>query len=164
MIKRRKIVKYKSILKLSENHQFFKIAVPFNAQARCIKIEGHKWILHKYDSDVFFPSCPHFDCCDQRWKLDIYSGKIYNSSNHSYVGKISYKVLKEKIWDIDIVVNMINDIRKRYELDRENKPDRFPELPSISNNVSSTRLNLSHCSRDSNICTILTNGDIVIIL
>lgn len=117
--KKKKIVKYKSILKLSENHQFLKIAAPFKAQARCLKIEGHKWILHKYDPDVFFPSCPHFDCCDQKWKLDIYSGKIYNSSNHSYVGKIPYRVVKEKIWGDDTIVNMIIDIRKRYELEKE---------------------------------------------
>lgn len=165
MIKRRKnIVKYKSILKLSETHQFVKIAVPFRAQARYLKIEGHKWILHKYDPDVYFPSCPHFDCCDQKWKLDIYSGKIYNSSNHSCVGKISPKVLEEKIWSNDIIVNMIKDIRKRYELERGNKPDRFPQLPSINSNISTTRMKLPRCNRGSNICTILSNGDIVIIL
>lgn len=162
--KRRKIVKYKSILKLSEKHQFLKIAAPFKAQVRYLKIEGHKWILHKNDPDVFFPSCPHFDCCDQKWKLDIYSGKIYHSSNHSYVKTIPDKVLEEKIWGNDTIVNMINDIRKRYELERKNKPDRFPQLPSISNNVSSTKLKLTHCNRESNICTILPNGDIVIIL
>lgn len=165
MIKReRKILKYESILKLSKNHQFFKIAAPFKAQARYLKIEGHKWVLHKYDPDVFFPSCPHFDCRDRKWKLDIYSGKIYNSSNHSYVGKIPYKVLKEKIWGDDTIVNMIIDIRKRYELERENKPDRFPQLPSIGYKVSSTRMELTHCNRGSNRCTILPNGDIVIIL
>ena len=162
--KRRKIVKYKSILKLSEKHQFLKIAAPFKAQVRYVKIEGHKWILHKYDPDVFFPSCPHFDCCDQKWKLDIYSGIIYHSSNHSYVNKISDKVLKEKIWDDDTIVNMIKDIRKRYELERKNNPDRFPQLPSIGNKVSSTRMELTHYNRVSNICTILPNGDIVIIL
>lgn len=162
--KRRKIVKYKSILKLSEKHQFLKIVAPFKAQVRYVKIEGHKWILHKYDPDVFFPSCPHFDCCDQKWKLDIYSGIIYHSSNHSYVNKISDKVLKEKIWGDDTIVNMIKDIRKRYELERKNKPDRFPQLPSIGNKVSSTRIELTHCNRGSNRCTILPNGDIVIIL
>ena len=128
-------------------------------QIKLLKFDGLRWVLHKNDPDDIFPSCPHLDCMDKALKLNIYNGNIYSSKTKMLVGKIKKKQLNDTIWQDEIVVRRIIDIRERYEEKRNRAPSRYPQLPCIDEFIC-CRYNRNSMIGEKDI---LDNGDMVII-
>lgn|GEM_PF-3062523 len=111
------------------------------------KKAGTKWEIHKLDPDINNPSCPHMHAIGKPWKLDLYTGKYYDTRNGKYIGKIRLKDLIE-IWKVEPIYNIITAERERYNKMRKMSPLRLKELPLplVENHKSAKRFN-NHMTR-----------------
>lgn len=93
---------------------------------------GVHWIMHEHDADINDPSCPHCHAKEKNWKLNIYTGEIFDYTNgKTYIGKISKKEMK-KLWNQKGFINLVARERKWYEDTYcSQNSERFPKLPAI---------------------------------
>lgn len=107
------------------------LATPFT-------VKGVKWEIHNHDADINNPSCPHMHAIGKPWKLDLYTGIIYDEKTGIYVGRIKAKELLE-IWNAKGVLKIILAERAIYEELHKKDPIRYPALPALL--VSATKRN-----------------------
>ena len=107
------------------------LATPFT-------VKGVKWEIHNHDADINNPSCPHMHAIGKPWKLDLYTGIIYDERTGAYVGQIKPKELFE-IWNAKGVLKIILAERAIYEELHKKDPIRYPVLPKLI--VSGTKRN-----------------------
>ena len=64
-----------------------------------LTLNGYKWYDELSDPDPFFPSCPHLHCTEKPYKLNVYTGELYNVQTKQIIRneKIRTKELKE-LW------------------------------------------------------------------
>jgi len=138
MIRRRKIRYFKRTFRLemrAPNIHYTLLSLPY-----CIKVVH--WIIHEKDNDIF-PSCPHAHAVERNaWKMDLYTGKIYNKNTHKVVSSIKKKKLKS-IWAYPGVYSIVLKERERYEELRAKDPIRYPPLPDIPKYLIPSEKNLS---------------------
>ncbi len=107
--------------------------------ATAFKVKGVKWEIHNHDADINNPSCPHMHAIGKPWKLDLYTGNIYDERTGTHVvGQMKAKELFE-IWNAKGVLKIILAERARYEKFHKKDPIRYPELPALL--VSDTKRN-----------------------
>lgn len=95
-------------------------------------LAGVHWIMHEHDSDINDPSCPHCHAKEKNWKLDIYSGCVYDYTNgKAYITKLSKKEFK-RLWKQKGFLSLVLKERKWYEDEFLSKDCvRYPPLPSM---------------------------------
>lgn len=98
--------------------------------ATSFTVEGVKWTIHNHDDDINDPSCPHMHAIGKPWKLDLYTGAIYNKNTGKYLGTIKYKDLLA-IWRAKGVLKVILAERAIYEELHKKDPMRYPVLPEL---------------------------------
>ena len=81
--------------------------------ATAFKVKGVKWEIHNHDADINNPFCPHMHAIGKPWKLDLYTGIIYDERTGAYVGQIKPKELFE-IWNAKGVLKIILAERAIY--------------------------------------------------
>ena len=132
------------------------LATPFT-------VKGVKWEIHNHDADINNPSCPHMHAIGKPWKLDLYTGIIYDERTGAYVGQIKPKELFE-IWNAKGVLKIILAERAIYEELHKKDPIRYPALPALL--VSETKRNKTRqrnvFSSYSTIHTIRKDNSIII--
>ena len=74
-----------------------------------ICIKNLKWEMHKTDKDPF-PSVPHMHALSVPLKLNIYTGEIFDSTNHKLVSVAKKKELKSLWLDDKFKVAVQNSI------------------------------------------------------
>lgn len=111
------------------------LATPF-------KTRGVKWEIHNHDVDINNPSCPHMHAIGEPWKLDLYTGIIYNDNTGMIVGNIKQRDLIE-IWKAKGVLKIIVAERAVYEELRKKHLKRYPELPPLLINPENTKNHLN---------------------
>ena len=95
-------------------------------------LAGVHWIMHEYDSDINDPSCPHCHAKEKNWKLDIYSGCVYDYTNGKVcITKLSKKEFK-RLWRQKGFLSLVLKERKWYEDEFQSKDSaRYPPLPPM---------------------------------
>lgn len=92
------------------------------------KIKKLFWYDEFADSDYFTPSCPHLHSEDGKYKLNVYTGELYNirlkrNCTDKYVPKEELK----KLWEENKFIKFSNEMRKKY---KEKYPDSsLPDIP-----------------------------------
>ena len=90
-------------------------------------IRSQKWYDELSDSDPYNPSCPHLHSVGGPYKMDVYTGQIYNTQTKKIIEgyHIREKDLK-KLWNDKKFVAFALAMRKLYS-------DKFPNgaLPEI---------------------------------
>jgi len=132
------------------------LATPFT-------VKGVKWEIHNHDADINNPSCPHMHAIGKPWKLDLYTGIIYDERTGAYVGQIKPKELFE-IWNAKGVLKIILAERAIYDELHKKDPIRYPALPELI--VSGTKRNKTRqknvFSRYSSVHTIRKDNSIIV--
>ncbi|MBQ7077386.1 MAG: hypothetical protein IJM91_04590 [Lachnospiraceae bacterium] len=83
------------------------------------RLKRQFWYGEYADTDFFTPSCPHLHSEDQKYKLNVYTGDIYDAKNRKFNGmRVSDNELK-KLWSDDKFYKFANEMRKIYS-------DKFP--------------------------------------
>ena len=90
-----------------------------------LKIKGVKWRIHKDDVDTW-PSIPHLHSLEKSWKLDAYTGRIYDIKTKKHIHTANSKIMS-KLWSDKKFVSIVIGYRERYG-DKYN----FPPLPSFA--------------------------------
>lgn len=99
-------------------------AIPFT-------VGGVKWEIHNRDADINDSSCPHMHAIGKPWKLDIYTGNIYDIKSKQIIKKLTRKELK-RIWNAKGVMKIILMERVLYYSEYHAiDPIRYPELPKL---------------------------------
>ena len=93
-----------------------------------ICIKNLKWEMHKTDKDPF-PSVPHMHATSVPLKLNIYTGEIYDSTNHKLVSTAKKKELK-KLWLDEKFKSAVQDARETYRADNPNYV--FSAIPTFN--------------------------------
>lgn len=93
-----------------------------------ICIKNLKWEMHKTDKDPF-PSVPHMHATSVPLKLNIYTGEIYDSTNHKLVSIAKKKELK-KLWLDEKFKSAVQDARETYRADNPNYV--FSAIPTFN--------------------------------
>lgn len=99
------------------------LATPFT-------VKGVKWEIHNHDADINNPSCPHMHAIGKSWKLDLYTGNIYESGSGILVGQVKRDELLA-IWNAKGVYKIILAERALYEELHRSNPTRYPSLPPL---------------------------------
>lgn len=99
------------------------LSTPFNAN-------GVKWEIHNHDPDINNPSCPHMHAIGKPWRLDLYTGYIYEENSNKIIGRLKKKILKA-IWSEKSILKIILKERKRYEKLHSSNPIRYQALPAL---------------------------------
>lgn len=89
-----------------------------------LPIKNMYWEFHKNDDD-YWPSVPHGHSLDGNYKLEIWSGNIYNI----HTGKLEYKAKKkemQKLQQYDNFQEFVSECREEYV--KRNPSIRIPEL------------------------------------
>lgn len=94
-------------------------------------MKGVHWIIHEKDADINEPSCPHCHAIEKNWKLNIYTGQIYDATNHCYLKEKVSKTELKKLWGQKKFVEIVLKERKRYETLHLSDPVRYPALPEL---------------------------------
>ena len=132
------------------------LATPFT-------VKGVKWEIHNRDAEINNPSCPHMHAIEKPWKLDLYTGNIYDSITGKYIGRIKQKELLE-IWNAKGVLKIILAERAIYEELHKKDPIRYPTLPALL--VSGTKRNKTQqrsvLSRYNAVRTIRKDNSIIV--
>ena len=84
--------------------------------------------MHKTDKDPF-PSVPHMHATSVPLKLNIYTGEIYDSTNHKLVSIAKKKELK-KLWLDEKFKSAVQDARETYRADNPNYV--FSAIPTFN--------------------------------
>ncbi len=94
-----------------------------------VSIGGYKWFDELSDPDWFFPSCPHLHCKEKPYKLNVYTGELYDirSKKVSSIERVGKKDLKE-LWKNKKFENFADKMRAKFL-------ERFPNgvLPETPN-------------------------------
>ena len=93
-------------------------------------IGGFKWYDELSDPDPFFPSCPHLHCKGKPYKLNVYTGELYNTRTKQIIRneKIRKKDLKE-LWENTLFLEFVKYKRMEY---LQNYPNGIlPEIPTF---------------------------------
>ena len=95
-----------------------------------ITLNGDKWQDELSDPDPFFPSCPHLHCIGKPYKLNVYTGEIYNMQTKKILRneKIRKKELKE-LWKNELFLAFVR--KKREEHDINYPTDVLPPIPTF---------------------------------
>ena len=95
-------------------------------------LHGVHWYMHEHDKDINDPSCPHCHAKEKNWKLDIYTGAIYDYTNGKLrIGKLSKSEMK-KLWKTKGFCELVLKERLWYETTHHSdNPKRYPALPVI---------------------------------
>lgn len=113
--------------------------IPKYTQQVTIPMCLHKvhWIMHEHDADINDPSCPHCHAKEKNWKLDIYTGRIYDySQGKKYIGCLTSREMNQ-LWASKGFYNLVMRERKwYYECYHNQNPRRYPDLPPIPSFVS----------------------------
>lgn len=113
--------------------------IPEYTQQVTIPMCLHKahWIMHEHDADINNPSCPHCHAKEKNWKLDIYTGEIYDySQGKRFIGCLSGREMKI-LWASKGFYDLVLREREWYDKNcHKQNPQRFPELPPIPSFVS----------------------------
>lgn len=96
----------------------------------CI-IQGQHWIMHEHDDDINDPSCPHCHAKERNWKLDIYTGYIYEYPRKRYKSKASKQEMKHLWQQKGFMELVIKERNLYYENYHFVDPSRYPELPPL---------------------------------
>lgn len=119
------------------------IQAPYSGKY-CLNIthtmKGVRWYIHEKDADINEPSCPHCHAVGKNWKLNIYTGQIYDAQNHRYTGEKVSKTELKKLWKQKKFVEIVLRERARYEALHLDAPVRYPKLPEL-------KLRTKHCRR-----------------
>lgn len=94
-------------------------------------MKGVHWIIHEKDEDINEPSCPHCHAIEKNWKLNIYTGEIYDVQSRQYTGEKVSKAELKKLWKQKKFVEIVLRERARYEALHLSDPIRFPKLPEL---------------------------------
>ena len=90
-------------------------------------IRSNKWYDETSDPDPFNPSCPHLHSKDGPYKMNVYTGEIYNTQTKKIISdyQISKKELR-KLWSDKKFVKFALIMRKQYY-------EKYPQgiLPDI---------------------------------
>ena len=90
---------------------------------------GVRWYMNNHDEDINMPSCPHCHAHGKNWKLNIYTGRIYDKN--SYIGQISKKEF-HNMWCQKEFCDAVLRERKWYNENYYDKnPVRYPKLPPL---------------------------------
>lgn len=92
------------------------------------EIKGLKWRIHKNDMDNW-PSIPHLHAIEKNYKMDIYTGVVYNANNKKYIGSIRGKELR-KLWQDEKIVDIV--IFARQNRGKDMTLPQIPEYAKIS--------------------------------
>ena len=115
-----------------------------HARKYCLNIahtmKGLHWCIHEKDDDINEPSCPHCHAVEKNWKLNIYTGQIYDAQNHQYTGEKVSKAELKKLWKQKKFVEIVLKERARYEALHLNDSVRYPKLPEL-------KLRIKHCRK-----------------
>ena len=79
-----------------------------------IKVNGMYWEFHKGDDDPW-PSVPHGHSKDRKYKLQLWSGNIYNKKT----GKLEYKAKSKDmkaLREYPDFIEFVEECRKSYKL------------------------------------------------
>ncbi len=117
---------------------FFELSYENVIVKRCFKIwigeiketiAKEKWYWHKNDED-FGPSFPHLHSKNNPFKLDIYTGKVYNVKTKKVINNVNNNELK-LLWANADFNNYVLEKRRYYQ---ENIYDgkRYKNLPIIN--------------------------------
>lgn len=99
------------------------LATPFT-------VKRVKWEIHNHDADINEPSCPHMHAIGKPWKLNLYTGDIYDINTGKIVGRVKRKELLA-IWKSSGVYRIILTERAIYEELHKSNPKRYPTLPPL---------------------------------
>ena len=88
------------------------------------KINGLTWDVNQDDPDTW-PSIPHLHATEKPYKLDIYTGRIFNINTKKHVLRASRKGM-EILWTDKKAVAIILYNRNKYK-DRE-----LPDIPDYA--------------------------------
>ena len=103
-------------------------------------MKGQKWYMHEHDKDINDPSCPHCHAKGKKWKLDIYTGHVYEYPDKHYKGKISKSEMK-KMWSQEGFLELVIKERQWYEENmHESNPVRYPLLPPLPISVKHNKV------------------------
>lgn len=145
----------------------FKRKNPFNNNYKMTKYvakqKGEIWEMHNHDVDIF-PSCPHMHAKDKPWKLDIYTGDVYDINTKKVIKNIGKKAL-ESIWSNKAVQTIVVEERRRYEEMALENPHKYKPLPPLLHQYSFYIRNYLYGSTKCYrwVCVIiLENGKVVI--
>ena len=93
--------------------------VPFDftpqAYETQFSIKSQKWYDELSDSDLFNPSCPHLHSKEGPYKMNVYTGEIYNIQTKKIISGygVREKDLK-KLWNDKKFVTFALIMRERY--------------------------------------------------
>ena len=92
-------------------------------------MHGVRWYMNNHDKDINMPSCPHCHAHGNSWKLNIYTGRIYDKNK--CIGQIGIKEFY-KMWIQEEFRDAVLRERKWYNENYHDKnPIRYPELPPL---------------------------------
>ena len=124
--KRKRIEKTVNLYVFEVEHQFQKSVykTPF-------KLKKQIWYDELADADMFTPSCPHLHSIDNKYKLNVYTGEIYDIRLK--------KIIKNKKVNMDEIKKLWNESKfqefamKMRQLYFEKYPkSELPEIPVFS--------------------------------
>lgn len=94
------------------------------------KLKKQRWHGCFSDKDVFIPSCPHLHSEDDKYKLNVYTGEIYDRRRRivlrdKYVPNDELK----KLWDDQKFKEFADKMRDYYKEERPNS--KLPDIPKF---------------------------------
>lgn len=85
-----------------------------------------RWLWHENDQDMW-PSYPHLHAKKGSYKMDIYTGTIYETHQNTVVRNLSNKEMK-KLWEQKKFCKHVEEKRKFY-MEKIYDGIRYKELP-----------------------------------
>ena len=77
-----------------------------------LQIKKMHWIFHKGDND-YNPSVPHGHSKDNRFKLELWTGAVYNTLTNKKCGRASVKEMSE-LYNYPGFVEFVEECRREY--------------------------------------------------
>lgn len=115
--------------------------VPYNPKPQAystpFSIKSQKWYDELSDSDPFNPSCPHLHSKEGPYKMNVYTGEIYNTKTKKIIEGygVREKDLK-KLWNDKKFVAFALTMRKLYfEKFPDSELPKVPEYCKLQNKV-----------------------------
>lgn len=110
----------------------FKSNINIKRQVNVISpLKGLHWFMHEHDDDINDPSCPHCHAKEKHWKLDIYTGYMYEYPGKRYKGKLSKSDMRN-MWSQKNFLDLVIKERLWYEMNYQKiDPVRYPKLPPL---------------------------------